>query len=175
MLRRVSLQFPCTLATHSQPGTGSQIGGVVDDVTGAAIAESDLTITSLDTSDVRASVGGAEGADVVTSVTPEFCGPRPLPSRFSIPKQPRVTLQADSNPASDVPMQVASGDTATSRCYGNATVTSCRLVLILIYDLCEGLAPEKASLTSIRKAPRWAWEGKCNVCSFSLCWRVFGS
>src|SRR6266568_6469663 len=96
MLRRVSLQFPCTLATHSQPGTGSQIGGVVDDVTGAAIAESDLTITSIDTTDVRATVGGAEGAQVVTNVPPGFYGPRPLTSRFSILKQPRVTLQANS-------------------------------------------------------------------------------
>jgi hypothetical protein len=93
-------------ALHGQSSAVSQIGGVIEDATGAAVPGAQVTITNTDTSAVRSVVSGLDGAYSVTNLQ---VGPYKLEvtkEGFATYSQLGIVLQVDSNPRVDAVLKV---------------------------------------------------------------------
>ena len=93
-------------AASAQSVSGSQVSGVVRDVSGGALPGVDVTITKTDTGAVRATVTSAEGAFVLTNLP---VGPYQLRATlpgFSTYVQDGIVLQVSSNPQVNITLAV---------------------------------------------------------------------
>ncbi|MBV8728335.1 MAG: carboxypeptidase regulatory-like domain-containing protein, partial [Acidobacteriia bacterium] len=103
---RVLLLGAIALCSHSQTITVSQISGIVQDVSGAAIPGAQVTVTNTDTSAARSVLSGADGTYAVTNLA---VGPYRLQvtkEGFSTYSQSGIVLQVNTNPEINVVMKV---------------------------------------------------------------------
>ena len=95
-----------TSCLWSQATQASQIAGTVQDASGAAIPQTAVTVTNIDTGVARSVLSGADGAYLVTNLA---VGQYRLQARkegFSVYVQSGITLNVNSNPHIDVVMKV---------------------------------------------------------------------
>src|SRR5262249_39678418 len=93
----VVLLFACLLPVGAQVSAVSQISGIVQDPTGAAIPNARVTITNVDTSAARTIETGADGSYVVTNLV---VGPYRLQvtkDGFTTYNQSGIVLQVNTN------------------------------------------------------------------------------
>ncbi|MBV9743747.1 MAG: carboxypeptidase regulatory-like domain-containing protein, partial [Acidobacteriia bacterium] len=103
---RVLLLGAIALCSHSQTITVSQISGVVQDVSGAAIPGAQVTVTNADTSAARSVLSGIDGTYAITNLV---VGPYRLQvtkEGFSTYSQSGIVLQVNTNPEINVVMKV---------------------------------------------------------------------
>ncbi len=94
------------LGLHAQTTTVSQISGIVQDSTGAAVAGAQVTVTNTNTSAARAAVSGTDGAYAITNLV---VGPYRLQvakEGFSTYNQSGIVLQVNTNPEINVVLKV---------------------------------------------------------------------
>jgi hypothetical protein len=94
------------LGLQAQTTTVSQISGIVQDSTGAAVAGAQITVTNTATSAARAAVSGTDGAYAISNLV---VGPYRLQvtkEGFSTYNQSGIVLQVNTNPEINVVLKV---------------------------------------------------------------------
>ena len=94
------------LSLQAQTTTVSQISGIVQDSTGAAVAGAQVTVTNTATSAARSVVSGTDGAYAITNLV---VGPYRLQATkegFSTYNQSGIVLQVNTNPEINVVLKV---------------------------------------------------------------------
>src|SRR5215469_10868825 len=98
--------FGCAAVAWAQSSQVSQIAGVVQDSTGAAVPGAQITITNTDTGIARTTESGADGAYTIPNLAP---GPYRLQaekSGFATFSQSGIALQVNTNPHINVTLKV---------------------------------------------------------------------